>query len=125
MVARNDKSRGGKSAPDSLRPNSPENGRETIRLDKWLFYARFFKTRGFATEVITKGRVRLNGQRQCKPGHAIGAGDVLTFPMARHVRVVKVVGLGERRGPPSEAQTLYIDLDLPNAEDHEIASPLE
>lgn len=120
MAGRKDKSGGGKSAPDSH-----EGGRETIRLDKWLFYARFFKTRGLASEVITKGRVRLNGQRQSKPGHAVGPGDVLTFPMAKLARVIKVVGLTDRRGPASQAQMLYIDLDPRDPDDPVTASTLE
>ena len=99
-----------------------------IRLDKWLFYARFFKTRSLAAAIVSKGRLRLNGQRQSKPGHAIGAGDVLTFPMGNETRVVRVLAPGTRRGPASEAQTLYDDLAPPDAAppDHDVTpSPLE
>jgi ribosome-associated heat shock protein Hsp15 len=109
---------------------SAPSGRETIRLDKWLFYARFFKTRVLASTVISKGRVRINGQRQSKPGHAIGPGDVLTFPMGDQARVIRVLAPGTRRGPASEAQALYLDLDPPRSEDPasnaaDPASPLE
>ena len=84
--------------------------RETIRLDKWLFQARFLKSRGLAADLITEGRVRVNGQRTDKPARAVGEGDVLTFALHGRVRVVRILGTGERRGPASEAQGLYEDL---------------
>jgi ribosome-associated heat shock protein Hsp15 len=110
LAGRKDKAAGSKSAP-------ADTSRDKIRLDKWLVYARFFKTRDLASALITKGRVRLNGQRQSKPGHAIGAGDLLTFPMGDQTRVIRVLAIGERRGPASEAQTLYIDLDAPQGKE--------
>ncbi|MES0861547.1 RNA-binding S4 domain-containing protein [Ruegeria sp. SCPT10] len=81
-----------------------------LRIDKWLWQARFFKTRSLAAKQVSGGHVRLNGNRVLKPAQAVGPGDVLTFPQARTVRVVKVEALGDRRGPASEAQTLYSDL---------------
>ena len=87
--------------------------RATIRLDKWLWQARFFKTRGLAATLVSAGRVRVNGQRTEKPGRAVGAGDVLTFPQAGRVRVIRVEDLGARRGPAAEAQALYVDLEPP------------
>jgi ribosome-associated heat shock protein Hsp15 len=100
---------GGASAPD-LSANG-KIWQEKIRADKWLFFARFFKTRHIAAELITKGRLRVNGQKQSKPGHALSTGDVLTFPMGQWVRVIRVLDSGERRGPAAEAQTLYLDLN--------------
>lgn len=88
-------------------PDAPDK----IRLDKWLWQARFFKTRALATAQITKGRVRLNGQPQRKPGHAVGEGDALTFPQGDRVRVIRIAALGTRRGPASEAASLFVDLD--------------
>ena len=82
-----------------------------LRLDKWLWQARFFKTRAEAAVLIGKGRVRVNGVRNSKPGHGIAVGDVLTFPQGDTVRLIRIVALGERRGPFAEAQTLYIDMD--------------
>ena len=82
------------------------------RLDKWLWQARFFKTRAEAAEIIGKGRVRVNGQRMSKPGHGIAAGDVLTFAPGDRIRVIRIAALGVRRGPFSEAQMLYIDMDV-------------
>ncbi len=88
--------------------------RETIRLDKWLWHARFFRTRSLASKVVSDGRVRLNGERTDKPARAVGAGDVLTFAAGTRVCVVRILSPGQRRGPASEAATLYEDLSAPS-----------
>lgn len=82
---------------------------ESIRLDKWLWFARFFKTRSLASRLVCDGAVRLNGQRITKPAQAVGAGDVLTFAQGDAIRVVEIAACGTRRGPAPEAQALYID----------------
>ncbi len=84
--------------------------RAKLRIDKWLWQARFFKTRSLAAKQVTAGHVRLNGQRALKPAQAVGPEDVLTFPQGRVVRVIRIEKLGDRRGPAPEAQTLYTDL---------------
>lgn len=84
-----------------------------LRIDKWLWHARFFKTRGLAAKVVGAGRCRVNGTPVAKPAYGVAPGDVLTFPQARVVRVIRVQALGERRGPAPEAQALYTDLDPP------------
>lgn len=94
-----------------------------LRLDKWLWQSRFFKTRHLAAEMIEAGQCRINGNRISKPGHAVAEGDVLTFVQAGRIRVVRVLATGERRGPASEARQLYLDLD-PKPEDQG-PSPLE
>lgn len=81
-----------------------------LRLDKWLWQARFFKTRSLAAKQVSSGHVRVNGTRAGKPAHGVGPGDVLTFVQARDIRVVEIVALGTRRGPAPEAQALYNDL---------------
>ncbi|TMV08997.1 RNA-binding S4 domain-containing protein [Ruegeria sediminis] len=81
-----------------------------LRIDKWLWQARFFKTRSLAAKQVGGGHVRVNGNRVLKPAHAVGPGDVLTFAQGRIIRVVRIMALGERRGPATEAQTLYADL---------------
>jgi ribosome-associated heat shock protein Hsp15 len=81
-----------------------------LRLDKWLWQARFFKTRTQAARQVSGGHVRVNGVRVEKPAHAVTTGDVLTFAQARQIRVVQVLALGTRRGPASEAQGLFTDL---------------
>jgi ribosome-associated heat shock protein Hsp15 len=90
--------------------SAPEPPAEGLRLDKWLWQARFFKTRALATQLVGKGRVRINQTIVTKAHHRIRPGDVLTFPQGHLVRVVRVLELGARRGPAREAQTLYEDL---------------
>lgn len=87
-----------------------EEPRQTIRLDKWLWQARFFKSRSLAAGVVTAGKVRVDGTPASKPARAVGAGDVLTFVQADTTKVVKIVACGVRRGPAPEAQALYEDL---------------
>jgi ribosome-associated heat shock protein Hsp15 len=77
------------------------------RLDKWLFHARFHRTRTVTQEAVTGGRVRLNGQRVAKPGHVVRPGDILTLGKGADVLVVRVLALAERRGSASEARQLY------------------
>ncbi len=80
-----------------------------IRLDIWLWHARFFRTRALAQEACEKGRVRGHGHRLDK-GHPLKVGDVLTFPQGSKLRTVRVEALGERRGGADEAALLYTDL---------------
>jgi len=84
-----------------------------IRLDKWLWQARFFKSRRLSAEVVAAGHVRVNSVKVARPGHRVGPGDTLTFPQARRVRVVRILAPGSRRGPASEAAGLYDDLTPP------------
>lgn len=84
-----------------------------IRIDKWLWHARFFKTRTLAQNFVVAGKVRVNTVRVEKANHSVKPGDVLTFVRGHHVRVIKVIGLAARRGPASEAQRLYEDLSPP------------
>ncbi|UWQ23042.1 RNA-binding S4 domain-containing protein [Jannaschia sp. W003] len=80
-----------------------------MRVDKWLWHARFFKTRSLAARMVGEGGVRVNGARIEKSSHAVGPGDTLTFSQGRQVRVVEVAALGTRRGPAEEAQALFVD----------------
>ena len=89
---------------------------DSIRIDKWLWFARFFKTRTLAAELANGGRLRLNTGPVTKASQSIKPGDVLTFPQGRAVRVIRVVELGARRGPANEARQLYEDLDPPAKE---------
>lgn len=93
-------------------------GDSSLRLDKWLWYARFFKTRALATKAIAGGRFRLDGEVMSKPHRATHPGQVLTFMQGDRVRVIRIVALGSRRGPAIEAVTLYEDLspELPKRE---------
>ena len=85
-------------------------GVTTLRLDKWLWYARFFKTRTAATKLVQSGKLRINGEVTHKPHRTASTGMVLTFPQSKHIRVVKITQLGHRRGPAIEAMSLYEDL---------------
>ena len=86
---------------------------ESLRLDKWLFHARFFKSRSLATRLCEGRKVRLNRRLIDKASCAVRVGDVLTFPQGRHICVVRILGLGQRRGPAAQAQSLYEDLAPP------------
>jgi len=78
----------------------------SLRIDKWLWAARFFRTRGLAAEAIDAGRVSVNGER-AKPAKAVKPGDMLAIRRPPYEHAVKVLGVSERRGPASEAQKLY------------------
>ena len=80
------------------------------RLDKWLWFARFVKSRTLAARLVADGFVRVNGQRADTPAKAIAIGDVLTVAVARTTAVVRVEAFGSRRGPASEARRLYREI---------------
>lgn len=84
----------------------------TQRVDKWLWFARFTKTRTLAADLVEAGKVRLNKSRIAKPSQTLRAGDVLTLMLNRRVYVVRVLGIGERRGPSAAARALYEELTL-------------
>ena len=95
-----------------------------LRLDKWLWFARFFKSRTLASGICTAGKVRIDGVVATKAHALVRPGQVLTFVQGRHVRVIKVLALASRRGPASEAQTLYEDLAPPDRESALPSGPL-
>lgn len=76
------------------------------RIDKWLWAARFFKTRSLASEAVERGRVKLNGER-CKPARGLKAGDLLDIDNGSTEWQVRVVGLSDHRGPAPVARQLY------------------
>jgi ribosome-associated heat shock protein Hsp15 len=69
------------------------------------------KARTSAAELVEKGRVRINGEREKAPGHAIKIGDVITVALDRTVRVLKVTGFNERRGDAASARVLYEEVN--------------
>lgn len=83
-----------------------------LRLDKWLWQARLFRTRSLAARQVAEGRVRVNGTRVTKAAAAVAPGDTLTVACAGQVLVLRVIALGDRRGPAVEAQALYADVTL-------------
>lgn len=88
---------------------SPPDG-ERMRLDKWLWCARFFKSRTLANRFCAEIGVRIAGNAVQRPHFALSVGDVLTFPLGSHIRTVRVKALAVRRGPATEARTLYEDM---------------
>lgn len=117
-------------APTALRPRDAANpgrdlpqdlhgdglaGTGRDRLDKWLWHARFFKTRTLAAKLCRERRVRINGHLTAKPSASVSPGDVLTFPQGARVRVVRILELPARRLPSAAAASLYEDLITPSA----------
>lgn len=98
---------------------------QTIRLDKWLWYARFFKSRGLAADFVSGGAVRVNAVRVTKPAAQIRVGDGLSFALGGRVRVLRVLDLGQRRGPATEARLLYDDPDAPKPDATATFAPLD
>ena len=80
------------------------------RIDRWLWHARLVRTRGDAAALADAGYVRVNGARIAAPSRQVRAGDVVTVALDRRVRVLKVRGFVERRGPAGIAQALYEEL---------------
>ena len=80
---------------------------DRARIDKWLWHARFFRSRVLAQEAAASGLIRLNGARIEKAGHGVKLGDVVTVPRGREILAVRVLAIPERRGPATVALTLY------------------
>ena len=83
---------------------------EKIRLDTWLWYARFYKSRSLSSKAILSGKVRVNSNKIIKPASKVKINDVLTINHVNTVRIIQIQSIGARRGPASEAQALYKDL---------------
>ena len=81
---------------------------DKLRIDKWLWAARFYKTRSLATEEVNKGRVQIAGQN-VKPAREVKPGDLLTLRQGPVLRTIEVVGISQARGPAPVAQALYAE----------------
>lgn len=86
---------------------------DRLRIDKWLWHARFLKTRSLAAALVDSGDVSVNGTTVRKTALPLKTGDVVTFPLGKRWRRVRVLAMGTRRGPPPEAQALYQELEPP------------
>jgi ribosome-associated heat shock protein Hsp15 len=84
---------------------------DSLRLDKFLWFARIVKTRALAQTMAEQGRLRLNGRVVDRAHAAVRVGDVLSFALRGTVRVLRVEALPARRGPPAEARTLYVEIE--------------
>lgn len=80
---------------------------DRARIDKWLWHARFYRSRAMAQAAAASGLIRLNGTRIEKAGHGVKPGDVVTVPQGREVLAVRVIAIAERRGPAKAARSLY------------------
>ena len=97
---------------------------EKFRVDKWLFAARFFKTRSIAAEAIDRGKVQLNEIR-VKPAKQVAAGDMLTIRMGDYQYEVKILALSNKRGSATIAQKLYQETDASRQQRELIAAQLK
>ena len=88
-----------------------QEGRQ--RIDKWLFFARVVKSRSLAAKLAQAGRVRVNREKIDSASYPVKVGDVLTITLERRILVYEILDTGTRRGPASEAQTLYEDRTPP------------
>jgi ribosome-associated heat shock protein Hsp15 len=93
--------------------NSFDANNLTQRVDKWLWYARFFKSRSLASRLCKGRKLRINRQLVMKSSASVKVGDVLRFPQGNQIRTVRVLEPGVRRGPAPDAQLLYEDLTPP------------
>ena len=93
-----------------MRDDDDEGDDERHRLDRWLWFTRFFKTRSLATQTVSLGRVTLNGAR-VRPAHAVQVGDRIAISLDRETRDIVVRDLPHRRGPPPEAQACYAETE--------------
>lgn len=92
-----------------------EQAMDTVRLDLWLWAARFFKTRALAKQAIETGKVEVGGQR-AKPARAVRIGDALRVVRGEEIFEIEVAALSDSRGPARVAQTLYVETEQSRAE---------
>ena len=96
---------------------------DDLRIDKWLWAARFFKTRALATDAVAGGKVKVNGER-VKPSKALRVGDELRIHLGPFEHIVTVLALASRRGPASAAALLYRESDASQAARKQLATQL-
>lgn len=102
----------------------PDDSVEKYRIDKWLFAARFFKTRSLAADAIERGRVMLNDHR-VKPAKVVAVGDMLTIRIGNYQYVIKILTLSNKRGSATQAQQLYCETDESRAQREMLAARLK
>ena len=95
----------------------------SVRVDKWLWAARFFKTRSLATDAVAGGKVEVNGER-AKPAKSVKPGDEIRLRLPPYEHILIVRALAERRGPASVAQGLYEETEASAAERRRLAEQL-
>ncbi len=103
--------------------NKDSSPQQTVRIDKWLWAARFFKTRSIATDAVESGKIKLNGERP-KPAKSIRIGDQLEVRSGAFMFSITVLALSDRRGPATEAAKLYVESDISKAARQQLAQQL-
>ncbi len=88
----------------------PATGNEQ-RIDQWLYFSRLVKSRTLAHALVERGKVRINRHRIDKASHVVRPGDVLTLSMGPRVRIIEVRAIGVRRGPATEAELLFVEIE--------------
>lgn len=101
-----------------------DNHPDKLRIDKWLWAARFFKTRSLAVDAVECGKVHVNDTR-VKPAKLITAGDLLRIRLGPYQHVVEVLALSDRRGPAPEAQKLYRETEQSRMQREALAAELK
>ncbi len=92
-------------------PSDDDSSDVRQRLDKYLWFARMARTRPLAAKLVTSGHVRVNSRKTDNPAKFLSVGDVLTISLKGDVRVLRIAGFAQRRGPFEEARLLYVDLN--------------
>ena len=100
----------------------PEQNQK-IRLDKWLWFARVVKTRTIAKKLVLAGKIRVNGIKSNSPSTNVKPNDTLTITLPRRILVHRLLSIGTRRGPASEAQILFDDLSPPVVRSMPVGKP--
>ena len=95
------------------------------RIDKWLWHARFFKTRSIAQKQVTTGKVRVDREKISSPSRKVLPGNILTITMSRDIKIIEIVGIAEKRGPYIQAKLLYNDLSPPKPEKSKVEQTME
>ncbi|MBK8322876.1 MAG: RNA-binding S4 domain-containing protein [Betaproteobacteria bacterium] len=107
-----------------MEPSPASGGSAALRLDKWLWAARFFKTRGLAAEAIGAGRVSVNGER-AKAAKNVKAGDILEIRRPPFEQAVRVLGISDKRGNATAAQSLYEETPESRAKREAVSAELK
>ncbi len=106
MAGSGDRGRAGRAAGDGANDGGPDEGGEALRLDRWLWCVRLYKSRSLATAAVAGGHVHLNGGR-VKPARVVKAGDLLTVSLGGRDLELTVRAIPQRRGPAPEARACY------------------
>lgn len=89
---------------------------QSQRIDKWLWHARFYKTRSIAQKQVSTGKIRVDREKISSPSRKVTTGNVLTITRERDIKIIEILAIADKRGPYSQAQLLYNDMSPPKPE---------